>query len=209
MNTRNGFYHLLIILLVVVGAVLPADIAGAAPEHRSLIYGEWYPQELIGVDDARVTVVGNVWRGTVETALFTATPTATPVAALVAAGSRFTATCREPSTTIGVQFLGDHNDGWARIYVDARDAYWDIATQGEAMVNDAYVEIDNLPLGRHVIQVETTAAPDTVAVGHVTVVAFGCGPLTRADARNVAVHSLSPEGATTPVQTIFFPTIMS
>ncbi len=209
MTAHPYIQRFLVILALLCGTILPTGTAQATPDRISLLYGEWQPQELIGVGDARVTAVGQVWRGTVDTALFSATSTATPIAALVELGSRFTVTCSEPTTTIGVQFLGDSNDGWARIRVETADESWDVPTQGDALVNDAYVEIPNLPLRQHVIHVETLLAPGTVAFGHVTVVAFGCGTVAATGEARAGTGLFSADSQSAPAQTIYLPTIMS
>lgn len=209
MNTHTHTQIFLVVLAMLCSTFLPTGTAHATPDHISLLYGQWKPQELIGVADARVTAVGTVWRGAVDTTLFTVTPTPTPVAALVDTDSRFTVTCTEPSTTIGVQFLGDSNDGWARIRVEAEDEVWDVSTQGGALVNDAYIEISNLPLRQHVIHVETALGAALATFGHVTVVAFGCGTLSAAGDANAGTRLFSADGQNAPAQTIYLPTIMS
>ncbi|MCB0182861.1 MAG: hypothetical protein KDE31_01270 [Caldilineaceae bacterium] len=199
----------LVVLAMLCGALLPTGTVHATPERISLLYGEWQPQELIGVGDARVTAVGQVWRGTVDTTLFSATSAPTPIAALIEPGSRFTVTCSEPTTVVGVQFLGDSNDGWASIRVEAADESRDVSTRGDALVNDAYVEISNLPLRQHVIHVETLLAPSIAAFGHVTVVAFGCGAVAATGDASAGTRLFSADDQSAPAQTIYLPTIMS
>jgi hypothetical protein len=209
MNTHTHWYQCALGFLTICIALLPSATVHATGPSPSLLYGEYKPAQLIGVVDPTVNVVGAAWWGAVETALFTAIPAATPVVALTAANSWIEATCATTASTVGVQFLGDQNDGWAKIFVDG-EPWWQGTIQGNTMVNDDYIEIPDLPLESHVIRVETMVTPGTAQFGHVTVVAFGCGSLATAGATDASAtpRRLSADEQSIPGQTIYLPTIM-
>lgn len=177
-----------LVMVIVLVTMVPYNVLHAATERPSLLYGEIRPQQLISVAAPMVNVAGTTWWGTVDAALFTATLTPTPMVALTTVGSQLKATCPKPTTTVGVQFLGDGNDGWARVRVDG-ETHWQGNIQGSTLVYDTYVEVADLPLAIHTIQVETMPTPGTNALRHVTVVAFGCGTLTAVTPANRAVES--------------------
>ncbi|MEZ4866948.1 MAG: hypothetical protein R3C14_36840 [Caldilineaceae bacterium] len=207
MNIRNPLIQLPLILLATIMAILPCT-AQATDLAPTLIYGEQKPAQLIGVTDATVNVVGAAWWGAVDTAIFNATPTPTAMVALTALGSHIEAACVTPTSTIGVQFLGDQNDGWARIVVDG-EPRWQGNTQGTMLVNDDYIEISDLSVGNHLIQVETMVTPTSQQVGHVTVVAFGCGARTVAGERGAASGSPATDSPSPLLQTIYLPAVRS
>lgn len=208
MHSRNRFCRLTIIILASLPAFVPS-ITQASDATPTLIYGGQKPTQLIGVTGATVTIVGAAWWGSVDTALFSANPTATAMVALTALDSHIEATCAEPTSTVGVQFLGDQNDGWARIVIDG-EPRWQGNTQGGTLVNDDYIEISGLPVGNHQIQVETMGTPDSNQIGHVTVVAFGCGPLMTTDGSGTpADQGGATDGASSLQRIIYLPTIMS
>ena len=81
------------------------------------------------------------------------------------------------TTTVGVQFWGDTNDGWARVLVDDVEV-WTGNTHGSdnnypggAFVK--YLEISNLPLDIHTIRVENMGIPGASAGDDVTILFFG------------------------------------
>lgn len=209
MTTFTRFSLLLPLCTLIAGLLLPTETAQATPERVSLLYGEWKPQELISVSDSQVVLFGQIWRGTIDTLLVDNTPAPTPIAALLQADSRLTVTCTRPASTVGIQFLGDSNDGWAKIQIDGLTESWHVKTRGGNLVNDSYFEITNLPYRPHVIHVETGAAPDSNEIGHVTIVAFGCGTLISTSAPNFAAGPATTGTLNQPQQTIFLPLVMS
>ncbi|MEZ4673993.1 MAG: hypothetical protein R2932_07080 [Caldilineaceae bacterium] len=83
----------------------------------------------------------------------------------------------EPTTTVGVQFWGDTNDGHARILVDGAEV-WQGNTQGQSVTFEEYIEIDGLPNTTHTVRVEATGQPGSSGGSDVTVAAFGWGSLS-------------------------------
>lgn len=90
----------------------------------------------------------------------------------------------DPTTTVGVQFWGDANDGHARILVDG-DLVWQGSTQGESVTFEGYIEIANLPESAHTVRVEATGTPGSSGGTHVTVAAFGWGAVGEAGPHKV------------------------
>lgn len=209
MNTLTHWYRCSLGFLALCIALLPYATVHATGTPPSLLYGQYKPAQLIGVRDPAVNVVGAAWWGTVNTSLFSATPAVTPMVALTAATSWIEATCATATSAVGVQFLGDDNDGWAKIFVDGAP-WWQGTIQGDTLVNDDYIEIPDLRLKSHVIRVEMMVTPGTAQLGHVTVVAFGCGSLAIAGATDASAttRSLPVEEQSAPGQTIYLPTIM-
>lgn len=219
MNTCHPLHHIsLVVLALLLVFLLPKPIQAADPAPTlisptlispTLIYGGQKPVQVIGVTDATVNIVGAAWWGTVDTAIFDTTPTATAMVALTTLGSYIEATCAQPTSTVGVQFLGDQNDGWAKIIVDG-EPWWQGNTQGATLVNDDYIEISGLPAKTHRIQVETMVTPESDQVGHITVVALGCGPLTTTGGASPAADRAgTADGANSLPSIIYLPTIMS
>ncbi len=86
------------------------------------------------------------------------------------------AVCNGPVSRVGVQFWGDSNDGGARVFVDS-EALWRGNTYGTD--TDGFVrwlEITNLPPGRHTVRVQATGRKGLGGGSDVTVYFFGCGP---------------------------------
>ncbi|MDD5095009.1 MAG: cohesin domain-containing protein [Dehalococcoidia bacterium] len=90
---------------------------------------------------------------------------------LMGTGSWVEADTTISTATVGIQFWGDSNDGWATVYIDGSEAwkgnthgtdgYW----PGGAFVN--YLEISGIPSTSHTIRVESTHGED------VTIYFFG------------------------------------
>jgi hypothetical protein len=87
------------------------------------------------------------------------------------------ATTMVETTTVGVQFWGDTNDGWACVLVDGVEV-WTGNTHGSdnnypggAFVK--YLEISGLPLDIHTITVENMGIPGAGAGDDVTIYFFG------------------------------------
>ncbi|MBN2556388.1 MAG: zinc-ribbon domain-containing protein [Anaerolineales bacterium] len=85
----------------------------------------------------------------------------------IPAGCAYEMTLSFPTSSLGVQFWGDGNDGVARVLVDGQ-IMWEGDTRGEdgnwpggAFVR--YVAIDYLPAGSHVVRVEA-AETDAVTI---------------------------------------------
>lgn len=200
-----------IVIAIVFVALLPITLVHAAPASESMLYGKHKPVEIIGVAEPTVNLVGASWWGAVDVALFTSAPTRIPVVALTAAGSQLATTCLEPTTTVGVQFLGDDNDGWVRITVDNLPPL-EMNTWGDMLNYAEYIEITDLPLTSHTIQVEAMGESGKEGGDiHVTVVAFGCGalsviaePTPPADEPEPAVNEPILQS-----HTIYLPTIVS
>ncbi len=89
-------------------------------------------------------------------------------------GSFAEITWPDPTTTVGVQFWGDGNDGHARILVDGA-VLWQGSTQGESVTFEGYIEITSLPDAAHIVRVEATGVPGSRNRSNVTVAAFGWG----------------------------------
>ncbi len=210
MNARTYISQLLMILLPAFVALQPHAVVCATATTPSLLYGKYKPAQLLGVTDTTVSVVGAAWWGAVGTWLFTATPASMPMVALTSPGSKLEATCAIAASTVGVQFLGDLNDGWAKILVDG-EPHWQGNIQGNTLVYDDYSEIAGLPLGTHLIQVETMMTPGTVQVGHVTVVTFGCGARSTASdlERNIEHSRIAADEQNAPAQKLYLPAILS
>ncbi len=96
---------------------------------------------------------------------------------LQAAGSWVAIQWTEPTTVVGVQFWGDHNDGFARLLVDGTEC-WRGNTCGASVTFEQYIEIAALPNSSHTVQVETIGSPGSGGGSDVTVAAFGWGPVT-------------------------------
>lgn len=103
---------------------------------------------------------------------------------LARAGSYAELTWPEPTTTVGVQFWGDGNDGHARILVDGEEV-WQGSTQGESVTFEGYIEIVGLPASAHTVRVEATGTPGGNGGTDVTVAAFGWGAVGEATPHKV------------------------
>lgn len=76
--------------------------------------------------------------------------------ALIGAGQWIELSCVEPSFLIGVHFLGDENDGYARVFVDGAEV-WHGDTYGPVGNQfDRHLEVTNLPMERHLLRIEAT-----------------------------------------------------
>ncbi len=192
-------------MLVLLVLLLPGGVARAASASVSLLYGEYQLPQLILMDDPAVQIDGERWRGTLTLPTLADGPV--PLVALTARESRLEATCATATTTVGVQFLGDGNDGHAKITVGERELV--VETRGGAVVYDRYVEFTNLPLAQHTIQVEPTVVAGEQSA-HVTVVALGCGPITSVAPQTFAERSVTVGGEGldgNPAQRLYLPHI--
>ena len=104
---------------------------------------------------------------------------------LKGAGSFAEITWDEPTTTVGVQFWGDGNDGHARILVDGNEV-WQGNTEGANLTFEEYIEIDELPHTSHKVRVEATGTPGSKGGTDVTIAAFGWG--SRSETASHTIH---------------------
>jgi len=128
------------------------------------------------MDDPQIHVSGEIWRGNIL--VQDMEPEADlPLLALVGQDSWMEISFQQPATAIGVQFWGDDNDGWVRILVDGLEA-WTGNTVGASDTYEDYVEIRDLSNTQHTLRIEATGKPGRDGGDrHVTVAAFGWGPL--------------------------------
>lgn len=128
------------------------------------LYGETF----LDPHAAAIQISGESWRGVTEVH-----QRANPyvhLMALTAPGSQLAAACAAPTSTIGVQFWGDENDGWAKVTVDG-EYEW----RGNTWNNKAYVEITDLPYGEHTVQIEALGEPGITGGDiHVTIAGISC-----------------------------------
>ncbi|WP_406661451.1 LamG-like jellyroll fold domain-containing protein [Methanolobus sp. ZRKC3] len=93
--------------------------------------------------------------------------------ALMSQGNWVEAKTTVETTTVGVQFWGDTNDGWARVLVDGSEV-WTGNTYGSS--EDPYIkylEISGLDKGTHTIRVENMGISGPGGGNHVTIFFFG------------------------------------
>ena len=99
--------------------------------------------------------------------------------ALAQPGSWVEAVTTSPTDTVGVQFWGDQNDGWARVLVDGKEVWTgdtygsDGMWPGNAFVN--YLEITGLSFTNHTVRVEHMGKDGGGGGNHVSVFFFGWG----------------------------------
>jgi hypothetical protein len=98
---------------------------------------------------------------------------------LMTGGSWIEMQSENESDTVGVQFWGDDNDGWARVLVDEHEV-WTGDTYGATAADPAgafinYLEISSLPSAKHVVRVESMGNTGEGGGAHVTVYFFGIG----------------------------------
>jgi hypothetical protein len=125
---------------------------------------------------------------------------------LMSGGSWIEMHSKNESDTLGIQFWGDDNDGWARVTVDGEEV-WTGDTYGATATDPAgafinYLEISNLPLAEHVVRVESTGDMGGGGSDHVTVYYFGIGkagaagggPASEVDERDTATTAVAISG---------------
>ncbi|MEM7128214.1 MAG: hypothetical protein AAF702_17915 [Chloroflexota bacterium] len=134
------------------------------------------PPEFVTIDEPTVQSGGSIWRGSFEPS----DNLTIELLALTASDGWVEVKWSKPTTTIGVQFNGDSNDGWARILVDGKEL-WTENTYGSRGNFRKYVELSGLPQAPHTVRVEATGEAGTQGGGaHVTVSAFGWGAVSSA-----------------------------
>jgi hypothetical protein len=84
------------------------------------------------------------------------------------------------ATAVGVQFLGDTNDGWARVFVDGIPVWVGSAYGTSPDWNNGafvqYQEVANLPAVPHTIRVEALGVPGDGDGDDVAIFFFGFSP---------------------------------
>lgn len=80
-------------------------------------------------------------------------------------------------TSLGVQFWGDEESGWARVSVDGRTV-WRGSTYGEDGDFVRYLEVADLEPGSHTVHVEATGRMGSGGGDEVTVAFFGFSPVS-------------------------------
>jgi hypothetical protein len=122
----------------------PREIQVVAYTTSSTPFTEWWPFYLARPRSSSSIVIrdsGNLWRGGF-------------LVALMSPDQWIEAQCLDPAHTVGVQFWGDENDGWARIRVNGQEQ-WVGNTHGVAgNLFVRYVEISGFPADLHVVRVE-------------------------------------------------------
>ncbi len=133
-----------------------------------LLHQTPYSDTFLDPHTESIEINGESWRGVTE--IHQRADPYVHLVALTMPGSQLTATCAAPTSTIGVQFWGDENDGWVQVTVD--DEYeW----RGNTHDNKNYVEITDLPFAEHTVRIE--ALGDVGATGggsHVTIAGISC-----------------------------------
>jgi len=159
------------------------------------------PQQTLFADDTHVRTHQAVWQNHI---FIKNRPL--PLIALIAEEQWLEIDFPEPTTAVGVQFWGDENDGWARILVSRTDILndaepifdkaWFGNTFGKpATPYENYIEIRNLPRDRYTLRIEAIGqAGHSGGDIHVTMVAFGWGPLPRDGALSVFSRGLKESG---------------
>lgn len=132
------------------------------------------PSQVIVISDERVKNGGPIWRGSYA-------PSNTEsfeLLALTSPDSWAEVAWVQPTTTLGVQFAGNQDDGWAKILVDG-ETVWEGNTFGERGKFNRYVEIDGLADSSHAVRVEVMGRAGTEGGGiDVTLTAFGWGQVS-------------------------------
>ena len=127
-----------------------------------------YGETFLDPHAAAIEISGESWRGVTE--IHQRDDPYVHLVALTTPGSQLATTCAAPTSTIGVQFWGDENDGWAQVTVDG-EYEW----RGNTRNNKSYVEITDLPFAEHTVRIE--ALGDAGATGggsHVTIAGISC-----------------------------------
>lgn len=97
--------------------------------------------------------------------------------ALYNTGDWISLTCEDnDTTTVGVKFSGDDNDGWAKVYVDSVEV-WRGSVYGNVEAGAMfrkYLEISGLPEGSHNITVSAVGVEGEGGGFHVAVNSFTC-----------------------------------
>lgn len=113
-------------------------------------------------------IVGESWRGVTE--IHQRADPYVHLLALTTSGSWLEANCVQPTHSVGVQFWGDGNDGWATLVVDG-EYEW----RGNVHEYKEYVEMTDLPLTSHTIRIEAVGEPGTPGGDvHVTLAGISC-----------------------------------
>ncbi len=132
-----------------------------------------YDATFLDPHDRAIQITGESWPGSTE--IHQRVNPYVHLLGLTEKGSQLEVTCTEPTTTIGVQFWRDDNDGWAFIIVD--DEY---ELERNVWNLKEYIEITDLPLRPHQIRVEAAGEPGHAGAGggiHVTVAGISCRQL--------------------------------
>jgi len=131
------------------------------------------PPAVVHAQDPRVQTSGTVTRLTLDLLDLADPPMRLVV--LNAIGSWAEISWTEPTTTVGVQFWGDSNDGIARVLVNGKEE-WRGSTQGANVTFEQYIAISGLPNRAHTVRVEAiTDAAFPSGGNDVAVAAFGWG----------------------------------
>ena len=132
------------------------------------------PAKIAMIDDPLVQAGGDLWRGD-----FAPSDSLTiQLLALTSPAGWLEVTWSDPTDTVGVQFCGDSNDGWARILVDG-EVLWTGNTYHAEGKFRQYVALGGLPLQPHHVRVEATGQAGAEGGGaHVTVTALGWGAVS-------------------------------
>ncbi|MBN2489034.1 MAG: AbfB domain-containing protein [Methanosarcinaceae archaeon] len=126
------------------------------------------------------------------------------VIALMNSGSWVEAKTTVATNTVGIQFWGDTNDGWARVLVDGSEVWtgniygFDVNYPGGAFVK--YLEISGLASSTHTIRVENMGVNGAGGGDDVTIVFFG---LEEASSTTTPAPSL--EGEIYSIQSYNYP----
>lgn len=133
------------------------------------------PPVVVQAGDPQVQSSGSAGRHTLDLPDMAESPMQLLI--LSSAGSWAEITWMEPTTVVGVQFWGDSNDGFARIWVNGEEK-WHGNTRGGSITFEQYIEIDDLPNTSHTIRVEATGQPGQDGGGiDVTIASFGWGSI--------------------------------
>jgi hypothetical protein len=152
----------------------PREIRVVAYTMRTVDYTAWWPfyaarprsSSSIAIRDS-----GNLWRGGF-------------LVALISPGQWIEAQCLDPAYTVGVQFWGDENDGWARVLVDGQEQWVGNTHGASGNLFVRYLEISGFPAAPHVVRVEATGRRGIDLPGgddDVAIYAFVCGLASKTD----------------------------
>lgn len=126
------------------------------------------PQKMVDIlnrhssSNGKVRDSGGLWQGS-------------NLLALVDTNQWLEIACLEPTTAVAVRFLGDDNDGWARVLVDGREVWRDNTYGPVGIGYDKFVEIHNLSYAPHTLRIEAIGQVGREGGDmHVTMAAVSC-----------------------------------
>ncbi|MEZ4869869.1 MAG: hypothetical protein R3C14_51560 [Caldilineaceae bacterium] len=143
-----------------------------------IFLGRARPALFLATNASAVQAGGAIWRG--DILLNNGSDVSTALLSLTNATGWLEASCPFPTRSLGVQFLGDGNDGWAKVVIDQQYT-WSGNTWGGSSTFDRYVEFNGLSDMVHTIRVEALGQSGGGTDTHVTIVAIGCGPVASWD----------------------------